>query len=109
MTVSLYRRRTGNGGAGASCLSRRSGIEDRKALYRLGAGRSIGDVEVTCVDAAMPVMIARAADFGKTGYESVSELNADKGFLKSWKTCVSRRGSAWEFPMRPIASSPSRC
>jgi 2-methylaconitate cis-trans-isomerase PrpF len=42
----------------------------------------IGDVEVSCVDAAMPVMIARAADFGKTGYESVNELNADKALLQ---------------------------
>jgi 2-methylaconitate cis-trans-isomerase PrpF len=38
-------------------------------------------VDVSCVDAAMPVMIARAADFGKTGYESVSELNADQAFM----------------------------
>jgi 2-methylaconitate cis-trans-isomerase PrpF len=42
----------------------------------------IGEIEVSCVDAAMPVMIARAADFGKTGYESASELNADKAFLQ---------------------------
>jgi 2-methylaconitate cis-trans-isomerase PrpF len=42
----------------------------------------IGDVEVSCVDAAMPVMIARAANFGKTGHESVSELNSDKAFLQ---------------------------
>jgi 2-methylaconitate cis-trans-isomerase PrpF len=41
----------------------------------------IGDIEVSCVDAAMPVVIVRAADFGKSGYESVAELNADKGFL----------------------------
>src|SRR6476619_2000078 len=38
---------------------------------------SIEGVEVSCVDAAMPVVIARAADFGKSGYDSVSELNAD--------------------------------
>jgi 2-methylaconitate cis-trans-isomerase PrpF len=42
----------------------------------------VAGIEVSCVDAAMPVMIARAADFGKTGYESVSELNADKAFLQ---------------------------
>jgi len=41
----------------------------------------VAGIEVSCVDAAMPVMIARAADFGKSGYESVSELNADKAFL----------------------------
>ena len=42
----------------------------------------VGGIEVSCVDAAMPVMIARAADFGKSGYESVGELNADKAFLQ---------------------------
>lgn len=42
---------------------------------------NVEGVEVSCVDAAMPVVIARAADFGKTGHESVSELNADKAFL----------------------------
>lgn len=42
---------------------------------------NVEGVEVSCVDAAMPVVIARAADFGKTGYESVSELNADGAFL----------------------------
>jgi 2-methylaconitate cis-trans-isomerase PrpF len=42
---------------------------------------TIGGIEISCVDAAMPVVIARAADFGKTGYETVSELNADKAFL----------------------------
>ena len=29
----------------------------------------------------MPVVIARACDFGKTGHETVSELNADKAFM----------------------------
>jgi 2-methylaconitate cis-trans-isomerase PrpF len=42
---------------------------------------TIEGIEVSCVDAAMPVVIARAGDFGKSGYESVSELNADKAFM----------------------------
>jgi 2-methylaconitate cis-trans-isomerase PrpF len=42
---------------------------------------SVEGVQVSCVDAAMPVVIARAADFGKTGYETVNELNADKAFM----------------------------
>lgn len=37
----------------------------------------IGGVEVTCIDVAMPMMIARAADFGLTGYETVEELDAN--------------------------------
>jgi 2-methylaconitate cis-trans-isomerase PrpF len=43
---------------------------------------TIEGIQVSCVDAAMPVVIARASDFGKSGHESVSELNADKSFLK---------------------------
>jgi hypothetical protein len=38
----------------------------------------IDGVEVSCVDVAMPTLLMRAADFGKTGYESATELDADK-------------------------------
>jgi 2-methylaconitate cis-trans-isomerase PrpF len=38
----------------------------------------IDGVEVSCVDVAMPMMIARAADFGITCRESRDELDADK-------------------------------
>ena len=38
----------------------------------------IGGIAVSCVDVAMPMMIARAADFGLTGYETQAELDADK-------------------------------
>jgi len=34
-------------------------------------------VKVTCIDNGMPVVAMRAADFGKTGYESPQELEAD--------------------------------
>jgi 4-oxalomesaconate tautomerase len=39
----------------------------------------IDGVEVTCIDNGMPLVIFRAADVGRTGYESVAELNADTG------------------------------
>jgi 2-methylaconitate cis-trans-isomerase PrpF len=38
----------------------------------------IDGVEVSCVDVAMPMMIARAADLGVTGYETQSELDENK-------------------------------
>lgn len=41
----------------------------------------IDGIDVTLVDAAMPVMILRAADIGKTGYETAAELNADDVFF----------------------------
>jgi 4-oxalomesaconate tautomerase len=36
------------------------------------------DVAVTCIDNGMPVVLVRAADLGRTGYESRSELDADE-------------------------------
>ena len=42
----------------------------------------IDGVEVSCVDAAMPIMIVRAKDLGLTGYETPAELNANANFLK---------------------------
>ncbi|MBO9447406.1 4-oxalomesaconate tautomerase [Ruegeria sp. R14_0] len=38
-------------------------------------------IELTCMDVAMPMVIARAADFGLTGYESAEELDADGDFF----------------------------
>lgn len=40
----------------------------------------IGGVPVTCMDVAMPMVIARAESFGLTGYETVAELDANRAF-----------------------------
>lgn len=37
----------------------------------------IDDVDVTCVDNGMPVVVVRAADLGLSGYESPADLGAD--------------------------------
>ena len=48
-------------------------------LFPTGQAKDIIDgVEVTCIDVAMPMVIARADDFGITGYESHEELDADQ-------------------------------
>jgi len=39
----------------------------------------IDGIEVTCVDNGMPVVVARAADLGITGYEPIGELAGDPG------------------------------
>jgi 2-methylaconitate cis-trans-isomerase PrpF len=47
------------------------------ALFPTGNAIDVIDgVAVSCVDVAMPMMIARAADLGITGYESQEELDA---------------------------------
>ncbi|WP_043767004.1 4-oxalomesaconate tautomerase [Roseivivax isoporae] len=40
----------------------------------------IDGIEVTCLDVAMPMVIARADAFGLTGYESAAELDANSDF-----------------------------
>jgi 2-methylaconitate cis-trans-isomerase PrpF len=41
----------------------------------------IGGLEVTCIDAAMPLVIMRARDLGLSGRESPAELDADLALL----------------------------
>ncbi|MCF8478169.1 MAG: PrpF protein, partial [Pseudolabrys sp.] len=41
---------------------------------------------VSCVDVAVPMVIARAAEFGKTATESIKDLDNDPAFLTALKT-----------------------
>ncbi len=47
---------------------------------------TIEGIEVSCVDLATPMVIARARDFGKSGSESREELNADRDLLARIET-----------------------
>lgn len=38
----------------------------------------IDGLDVTCIDNGMPLVLLRAADVGRTGYETVAQLNADE-------------------------------
>ncbi len=40
----------------------------------------IGGIAVTCIDVAMPMVIARAESFGLSGYESAQELDDNRAF-----------------------------
>ena len=46
------------------------------------ARETIDGIEVTCIDVAMPMMIARAADFGLAGTESQAELDKNKALFE---------------------------
>ena len=52
----------------------------------LPTGRVVEEIAgyaVSCVDVAVPMVIARAADFGKTARETPEELEADRGFMET--------------------------
>ena len=52
----------------------------------------IDGVEVSCVDVAMPVILMRADAFGKTGYETANEFDADKELFKRMEAIRIRAG-----------------
>jgi 4-oxalomesaconate tautomerase len=60
-------------------------------------------VEVTCVDNGMPVVLARAASFGLTGYETHEELAADAALLE--RVDVFRRKAAELMGMGDVSSA----
>jgi hypothetical protein len=52
------------------------------ALFPTGQPRDeIDGIAVTCMDVAMPMVIARACDFGLSGHESAAELDANTDFF----------------------------
>ncbi|PRQ03361.1 4-oxalomesaconate tautomerase [Enhygromyxa salina] len=52
------------------------------ALLPTGSARdTIDGIEISCIDAAVPMAIARASDFGLTGYESCEALDANREFF----------------------------
>lgn len=55
---------------------------------------SFDGVEVTCMDVAMPVVLARASDFGLTGYEGAEELDANTDFFARMEAIRLQAGAA---------------
>lgn len=43
----------------------------------------VAGVEVSCIDVAVPMVLLRAADLGKTGQESIAELESDAEFMQA--------------------------
>ena len=54
----------------------------------------IGGIDVTCMDVAMPMVIARAADFGLSGTESREELDDDRDFFAAMEAVRLEAGHA---------------
>lgn len=62
----------------------------------LPTGNLIDDIDgiaVTCMDVAMPMVIARAADFGLTGYESAAELDENTDFFSRMEAVRQKAGA----------------
>ena len=55
---------------------------------------SFGGIEVTCMDVAMPMVIARAADFGLSGAESRAELDSNADFFAAMEAVRLEAGLA---------------
>ncbi len=53
---------------------------------------SIDGIEVTCLDAAMPLVIARAEAFGLSGYESAEELDNNTVFFERMESIRRKAG-----------------
>jgi 2-methylaconitate cis-trans-isomerase PrpF len=53
----------------------------------------IDGVEVSCIDVAMPAILMRAEAFGKTGYETANDLDADRDLFKRMETIRLKAGA----------------
>jgi len=64
------------------------------ALLPTGNSRdTIDGIAVTCIDFAMPMVIARAEDFGLTGYETCEALDANKEFFNKMEQVRIKAGA----------------
>ena len=61
------------------------GAKTGKALPTGSASDKFGAYTVSCVDVAVPMVIARASEFGKTGTEPVKDLRNDEVFFSALK------------------------
>ncbi len=62
----------------------------------LPTGNLVDDIDgipVTCMDVAMPMVIARAESFGLTGYEGISELDENRAFFDAMERTRLKAGS----------------
>ena len=83
-----------------------SGVEGSVtgSLLPSGARREeIGGLSVTCMDVAMPIVIARADAFGLTGYESAGDLDANRPFMERMEAL--RREAGRRMGMGDVSAS----
>lgn len=54
---------------------------------------TVDGIEITCMDVAMPMVMARAASFGLTGHEGTKELDGNRAFFDRMETIRVRAGN----------------
>ena len=65
------------------------------AMFPTGARRDVVDgMDVTCVDVAMPMVIARADAFGLSGHEPAAVLDENKAFFSRMEDIRRKAGAA---------------
>ena len=63
--------------AGSVCIGLLPTGNVKDTLTVTGSGFEPFSLDVTCIDNGMPLVMFKASDVGRTGYESVTEMNAD--------------------------------
>lgn len=63
--------------AGSVCSSLLPTGKVRDRVRVAGEGFAPFEIDVTCIDNGMPLVMFKASDVGRTGYETAAELNAD--------------------------------
>ena len=63
--------------AGSVCSSLLPTGHVKDTLTIMADGFEAFTLDVTCIDNGMPLVLFKASDVGRTGYESVAEMNAD--------------------------------
>jgi 4-oxalomesaconate tautomerase len=64
--------------AGSVCSGLLPTGQVKDAITVTGEGFAPFTLDVTCIDNGMPLVIFKASDVGRTGYESAAELNSDE-------------------------------
>jgi len=68
--------------AGSVCSALLPTGQVKDTITVTGEGFAPLTLDVTCIDNGMPLVIFKASDIGRTGYESVADLNADEDLKK---------------------------
>ncbi len=68
---------------------------------------TIEGVPLTCIDAAMPLMILRASDLGLTAVSAQQSWTPMLPCWNAWSGSGARQGCAWAWAMYPTAWCPS--